>query len=248
MTQNSQAILKYPQHNYLVFVILDTNVCIIKILFNYLLFPVKSFAFVLADCWISKWKRWSSIAREAYFLILSVIDFIGSCFYGAGISVEQQLLTNVPWASYATFQHQNRIYMTCSFFRDKFSKKSISARIYIYIYIYIYLCVCVCLCVCIFVYGFIKVWGSGKMQLRFQQEMCLVSHAQNCPFLSTFETGNFNLLFYYRNCFLWILSQNRYSCFKKNCSSNLAGVYPAGFQGRYISLSTQLCIQLMKNS
>ena len=112
--------------------------------------------------------------------------------------------------------------------------------IYIYIYIYIYMFVCV--------YGYIKVWVSLKMQSRFQQKMCLVYHTQNCLFLSTFKTGNLNLLFYCHNCFLWILSQNRCSYFKKKCSSNVAVVYPEGFQGRYTGLGTQLCIQLMKNS
>ena len=114
------------------------------------------------------------------------------------------------------------------------------------LYIYIYMCVCVCVCVC--VYKYIKVWVSSKMQSRFQQKICLVYHAQNCLFLSAFKTNNLNLLFYCHNCFLWILSQNRCSYFKKNCSSNLAGVYPEGFQGRYTGLGTQLCIQLMKNS
>ena len=59
---------------------------------------------------------------------------------------------------------------------------------------YIYMSACV--------YGYIKVWVSCKMQSRFQQKMCLVYHAQNCLFLSTFETGNLNLLFYCHNCFL----------------------------------------------
>ena len=70
----------------------------------------------------------------------------------------------------------------------------------IYIYIYIYISVCVCVCAC--VYGYIKVWVSDKMQSRFQQKMCLVYRARNCLFLSTFETGNLNLLCYYHNCFL----------------------------------------------
>ena len=85
-------------------------------------------------------------------------------------------------------------------------------------------------------YGYINVLVSGKMQSRFQQKMCLVYRAQNCLFLSTFETSNLNLLFY---C---------HSYFKKNCFLNQAGVYPEGFQGWYTGLGTQLCIQLMKNS
>ena len=54
------------------------------------------------------------------------------------------------------------------------------------------------------VYGYIKVWVSGKMQnvIKVSEKMCLVSHAQNCLFLSTFEIGNLNLLFYCHNCFL----------------------------------------------
>ena len=96
--------------------------------------------------------------------------------------------------------------------------------------------------------NWIKVWVSGKMQSRFQQKMCLVYHAQNWFFLSTFKTGNLNLLFYCHNCFLWILSQNRCSYFMKNCPSHLAEVYLEGFQWRYTGLGTQLCIQLMKNS
>ena len=68
--------------------------------------------------------------------------------------------------------------------------------------IYIYICVCVRACVCVCVYGYIKVWVSCKMQSRFQQKMYLVYHAQNCLFLSRFETGNLNLLFYCHNCFL----------------------------------------------
>ena len=38
------------------------------------------------------------------------------------------------------------------------------------------------------VYRYIKVWVSGKIQSRFQQSICLVYHAQNCPFLSTFDS------------------------------------------------------------
>ena len=68
--------------------------------------------------------------------------------------------------------------------------------------IYIYICVCVRACVCVCVYGYIKVWVSCKMQSRFQQKMYLVYHAQNCLFLSRFETGNLNLLFYCHNCLL----------------------------------------------
>ena len=52
------------------------------------------------------------------------------------------------------------------------------------------LSVCVCVCVYVCVYGYTKVWVSGKMQSSFQQNMWLVYHAQNCPFLSTFETAN----------------------------------------------------------
>ena len=106
-------------------------------------------------------------------------------------------------------------------------------------------CLCVYVCVCM---DDIKVWVSCKMQSRFQQKMCLAYHAQNCLMLRTGKTGNLNLLFYYHDCFLWILSQNRHGYFKKKCSSNLAVVYPEGFQGRYTGLGTQLCIQLMKYS
>ena len=123
--------------------------------------------------------------------------------------------------------------------------RSVNYYMYVCVRVCVYVC-CVCMCVC--VYGYIKVWVSGKMQSRFQQKMCLVYHAQNCPFLSTFETGNLNLLFYCHNCFLWILSQNRCSYFMKNCPSNLAEVYLEGFQWGYTGLGTQLCIQLMKNS
>ena len=98
------------------------------------------------------------------------------------------------------------------------------------------------------VYGYIKVWVSCKIQSRFQQKICLAYSTQNCQFLRTFKTANLNLLLYCHNCFLLILSQNRCSYFKKKCSSNLAVVYPEGFQGRYTGLGTQLCIQLMKNS
>ena len=91
-------------------------------------------------------------------------------------------------------------------------------------------------------YGYIKVWESCKMQSRFQQKMCLVYHAKNCLFLSTFKTCNLNLLFHCHNCFLGILSLKRCSYFKKKCSSNLAAVYPESFQGQYTSLGTQLRI------
>ena len=70
--------------------------------------------------------------------------------------------------------------------------RSVNYYMYVCVRVCVYVC-CVCMCVC--VYGYIKVWVSGKMQSRFQQKMCLVYHAQNCPFLSTFETGNLNLFF-----------------------------------------------------
>ena len=110
--------------------------------------------------------------------------------------------------------------------------------IYTYIYIYIYMCVCACVCVC--VYGYIKVWVSYS-SLPWTELPVL-------KYIREFETGNLNLLFYCHNCFFWILSQNRSGYFKNNCSSNLAGVYPEGFQGHYTGLGTQLCMQLMKNS
>ena len=63
------------------------------------------------------------------------------------------------------------------------------------------MCVCVCVCVCVYVcmvyicvYGYIKVWVSGKMQSRFQQEMsslpCTelpVLKACVCYFLANFH-------------------------------------------------------------
>ena len=45
------------------------------------------------------------------------------------------------------------------------------------------------------VYGYINIWVSGKMQSRFKQKMCLVYHAQNYLFVSTFETSNFKFGF-----------------------------------------------------
>ena len=136
------------------------------------------------------------------------------------------------------------IYIICIYIYN------ISTYIYIYnIYIqilsYIYIYVCVCVYV---VMDNIKVWVSCKMQWRFQQKMCVVYHAQNCllPVVKDSKTSNVNLLFYYHNCFLWIVSQKRRSYFR-NCSLNLAVVHPEGFQGEYTGWGTQLCIQLMKN-
>ena len=40
----------------------------------------------------------------------------------------------------------------------------------------------------------------------------------------------------------------KYDKIENDCSSNLAGVYPEGFQGEYTGLGTQLCMQLMKNN
>ena len=48
-----------------------------KVLFNYLLFPVESFAFFLVECQNEK----DGVVRERYFRMASNADFIGSYFY-----------------------------------------------------------------------------------------------------------------------------------------------------------------------
>ena len=80
-----------------------------------------------------------------------------------------------------------------------------------------------------------KVWVSCKMQSRFQEKMCLVYQKQNCLLLRPRKADNLNLLFYYHNCFFWIVSRNY---FKKKCSSNLAVVYREGFEGWYSGVGT----------
>ena len=77
------------------------------------------------------------------------------------------------------------------------------------------------------VHRYIKVWVSGKIQSRFQQNICLVYHAQNCPFLSKFEAGNLNLLFFVITAFC--------DSYHKIDAAIL----------RRTTLQIQLCIQLM---
>ena len=48
-----------------------------KVLFNYLLFSVQSFAFFLVECQNEK----HGVVRERYFRMVSNADFIGSYFY-----------------------------------------------------------------------------------------------------------------------------------------------------------------------
>ena len=80
------------------------------------------------------------------------------------------------------------------------------------------------------VHRYIKVWVSGKIQSRFQQNICLVYHAQNWSFLSTFEAGNLNLLFFVITAFC--------DSYHKIDAAIL----------RRTTLQIRLCIQLMKNS
>ena len=80
----------WTTHIFLSFTILGIRY---KVLFSYLLFQVKSFAFLFVECQ----KERDGLGHERYFWIASEIDFTGSYFHRAGKSGEPQLSTNLKY-------------------------------------------------------------------------------------------------------------------------------------------------------